>query len=73
MEEIKIIKEQLKKLSKKGISLDVVNGAICFVSHELLKNTIEEYDRSTKKWNGMSKDVENYDIIDSSKYIIDSI
>jgi len=71
MEEIKIIKAQLNKLEKKGISLDIVNDTICFVSNKMQIKTIDDYDKSTKKWDGMAKDIQNYDIVDTSKYIID--
>ena len=70
MEEIKIIKQQLKKLSKKGIHLDIVNDTVCLVDSKKQVEVFKEYDNSPKKWDGMSKDVENYDIIDTSKYIV---
>jgi hypothetical protein len=72
MEEINIIRRELKKLSKKGIELDIVNDTVCLVDRKIQIKTITEYEKSTKKWNGMSKDRENYDICDESKYIVAS-
>lgn len=73
MEEINIIRQQLKKLRKKGIALDIVNDGIVLVDLKKQADTITEYDASTNKWDGMSKDHENYDKFDASKYIIASL
>jgi hypothetical protein len=73
MEEIKIIKKQLKILEKKGIELDIVNDTIVFIDVKKRSDLIKAYNESCNKWNGMSKDVENYDTLNSNDYIVISL
>lgn len=73
MEEINIIKQQLKKLQKKGIALDIVNDTIVLVDIKKQADAITKYDASTNKWDGLSKDHINFDKFDTSKYIITSL
>lgn len=73
MEEIDIIRKQLKKLNKKGISLAIVNDTICFIDNSLFEKTKNEFEEGEKEWDGLSKDVENYAVFDSSKYILGTL
>jgi len=71
MEEIKIIKQQLKKLSKKGIHIDIIGVSVCLVDSKKQKKAIEEYNDSESKWDGLNKNFEKYDHLSSEKYIVD--
>jgi hypothetical protein len=74
MEEIDIIRKQLKKLNKKGISLAIVNDTICFIDNKLFEETKKEFEDEGKiEWDGLRKDVGNYAVFDSSKYIVGTL
>jgi len=73
MNEIMIIKRELKKLKKKGISLEIVNDAIVLVNNKKQCEVLLEYENSDRQWDGMSTDVENYDLLDVEKFIVDTL
>ena len=70
MEEIKIIKQQLKKLARKGIALEIINDTVYLIDSKKQVEVMADYSKCTNVWDGIKKDYENYSTLEIGKFVV---